>query len=213
MSIYIDSANLGELEKACSYDWIKGITTNPTLLANEKRPVDSILKDLRKFNKDRIYYQLFADSVELMCAEAEKAADILGKKLVLKIPPSRLGFSALSRLASQYFCSVTALYDVSQAICAIESGAKEVIVYVNRAQKLMGDGIRLVREFSELTKGRPVSVLSASLKSQQEVSQAFLAGTDHVTVPYAIVNTLAMHEYSEMAVSQFMQTGIGLTVA
>lgn len=210
MSIYIDSANLEELEKACAHDWIKGITTNPTLLAQEKRPVDLILKDLRRFNKDRIYYQLFGDSVDLMCAEADKAADILGKKLVLKIPPSRLGFAALSKLAVQHFCSVTALYDVSQAVCAIEAGAKEVIVYVNRAQKLMGDGIRLVREFAEVTKGKSISVLSASLKSQQEVSQAFLAGTHHVTVPYAVVNTLALHEYSEMAVSQFMQTGAGL---
>lgn len=210
MAIYIDSANLNELETACQWVWIKGITTNPAILAKESLPVPEILKGLKRFGKDRIYYQLFGTTLDEMMREAELAAEILGKQLVIKIPPSALGFEALGYLSKQYNCCVTALYDLSQAVCAAESGAKEVVVYVGRAHKLLGDGLKLVREFSQELQGTDVTVLAASLKSPSDVAQALLAGADHVTVPFAVAEILCKHEFSDLAVAQFAEDGKGL---
>jgi transaldolase len=145
-----------------------------------------------------------------MVAEARQAQNLIGPKLVLKIPATPTGFQALSTLATEIPCSVTAIYHPIQAAIAAECGAKYAIAYVNRATRLLGDGIALVRDMAEILATSATEILAASIKSPDEAAQALMAGADHLTLPWDILAALAEHPLSNQTVQDFHQQGRGL---
>ncbi|MCF7825489.1 MAG: transaldolase [Candidatus Marinimicrobia bacterium] len=210
MSIFIDSANLKHVKLAMELGWVKGITTNPLLLAQSQQDTSTLLKALRELSDGSIFYQLTADTFDAALAEAHQAMQILEKQLVVKLPPTELGFQLCSELSSRMACCPTAIYSVSQALVAREAGAQYLAVYVNRATRLMGDGLKLIEEISGVLRESQTKLLAASLKSPEEASQAFSAGADHLTLPYTTLMEMTQHPLSEAAVKQFREEGKGL---
>ena len=46
MKFFIDTANIKEIKEAVKLGVIDGVTTNPTLIAKEKRPAHGLLKEI-----------------------------------------------------------------------------------------------------------------------------------------------------------------------
>ena len=46
MKFFIDTANIEEIRKACELGVIDGVTTNPTLIAKEKKDPITIFKEI-----------------------------------------------------------------------------------------------------------------------------------------------------------------------
>lgn len=210
--IYLDSALIEEAKIARAMGWVKGITTNPTLLNKSGLSPESCLKQLTAISPGELYYQLCARDFEAMVAEAEKAREIIGDKIVLKIPATELGFRVTAYLSSSIDCSVTAIYSPAQAAIASEAGAKYAIAYVNRATRLLGDGLALVRQMSEILQDSETKILAASLKSPEEAAAAIMAGADCITIPMSILKAMTTHELSDKTVAEFVANGIGITI-
>ena len=147
-----------------------------------------------------------------MLTEARKAARIIGKQTVLKIPATELGFRVTAHLSTEIACSVTAIYSPAQAAIAAEAGAKYAIAYVNRATRLLGDGLALVKEMSNVLQGSNTEILAASLKSPQEAADTLQAGAHHLTVPMSILKAMTTHELSQKTVAEFLENGIGIQI-
>ena len=148
MAFYLDSAITAEAEIVKHWGWVTGITTNPTLLAQANTPPETTLKTLVSLTSGPVYYQLLASNQQKMIAEGRKAFEIIGSQTILKIPATPLGFEVVAILSSEITCSVTGIYSPAQAAVAKEAGAKIAIAYVNRAERLLGDGIALVRDMA-----------------------------------------------------------------
>ena len=58
MAIYLDSAIAAEAEIARRMGWVKGITTNPTLLAKCDRPPAETLSQLAAITSGPLFYSL-----------------------------------------------------------------------------------------------------------------------------------------------------------
>ncbi|MGV2828302.1 transaldolase family protein [Myxosarcina sp. GI1(2024)] len=209
--IYLDSALVEEAKIAVGLGWIEGITTNPTLLAKSDLSPETTLSQLATICPGKLYYQLCATDFEDMVAEGRKAREIIGNKTVLKIPATTLGFQVTAHLASEITCAVTAIYSAAQAAIAAEAGAKYAIAYVNRATRLLGDGLALVREMSEILKGSDTTILAASLKSPHEAAATLRAGAHHLTIPLSILQQMTVHELSEKTVVEFQEKGTGIS--
>ncbi len=145
-----------------------------------------------------------------MVTEARKAYELIGQKIVLKIPATGAGFKATAYLAKDITCSVTAIYSAAQAIVAKEAGAKYAIAYVNRATRLLGDGLTLVQDMAKVLEDSETEILAASLKSSEEAAAAIRAGADHITIPLFILQGMTTHELSAKTVEEFQQQGIGI---
>jgi transaldolase len=210
--IYIDSALVEEAKIAIELGWVKGITTNPTLLAKSSKSPEDTLKELAKICPGELYYQLYATDFDRAISEAKLARELIGKKLVLKIPATNEGFQLTAYLSSEITCSVTAIYSAAQAAVAAEAGAKYAIAYVNRATRLLGDGLALVRDMKHILEGSNTKILAASLKSSAEAAAALQAGATHLTLPLEILQAMTTHELSEQTAAEFQQLGIGLSV-
>jgi transaldolase len=208
--IYLDSALVEEAQTAVAMAWVKGITTNPTLLNKSELSPCECLKQLAAISPGELYYQLCATDFAEMVTEAKKAQEIIGKKLVLKIPATELGFRVTAHLSQEIACSVTAIYSPAQAAIASEAGAKYAIAYVNRATRFLGDGLALVRAMSDVLQGSNTEILAASLKSPEEAAATLQAGAHHLTVPMSILQAMTTHDLSEKTVAEFLANGTGI---
>ncbi|MFP5272114.1 transaldolase family protein [Coleofasciculus sp. G1-WW12-02] len=208
--IYLDSALVSEAKTVEKWGWLKGITTNPTLLAKSDLPPETTLKQLAAISPGELYYQLMATDFQGMVAEGRTAFEIIGEKTVLKVPATAIGFQVVAHLSPEIPCSVTAIYSAAQAAVATEAGAKYAIAYVNRATRLLGDGLALVREMAAILKDSPTEILAASLKSPAEAAGALIAGADHLTLPLEMLNAMTTHNLSEQTINEFAQKGRGL---
>jgi len=210
MAIYLDSASIADAQTAIQWGWVKGITTNPTLLAKSDSSPEETLTQLAAIAPYELFYQLTASTYEGMLAEAERAYEMIGEKTVLKIPATAIGFQATAKLSPQMNCSVTAIYSAAQAAIAQDAGAKYAIAYVNRATRLLGDGLALVQAMAQVLQGSNTQILAASLKSPDEAASALQAGANVITVPLNLLQEMTTHPLSEQTVVEFNQNGRGM---
>jgi transaldolase len=118
----------------------------------------------------------------------------------------------VASLSPEIACSVTAIYSAAQAAVAREAGAKMAIAYVNRATRLLGDGIALVRDMATILAGSDTEILAASIKSPEEAAASLQAGAHHLTLPLPMLQDMATHEFSDKTVEEFAKNGIGLKI-
>lgn len=210
MGIYLDSAIIEEARQAKNLGWVYGVTTNPTLMAKAGVAPEVVLKELAALKFHQVYYQLVSRNVEDMLIEARIAAKIVKNGLICKIAPTENGFRFVANYGNEIPCCITAIFDPAQALVAREAGARYIAVYVNRATKQLGDGPALVRDLAKVLAGSPTEIVAASLKSTKEAVDAFVAGAQHLTVPFDVLMGLSTHPLSEQTIEQFNAEGIGL---
>lgn len=210
MAIYIDSAIIKEVEAARSLGWVHGVTTNPVLLAKAGCEARDVLAVLTRLDVGSLFYQLVSPTLEGMVQEMEFAARVVGPALVLKVPPTENGFKFASQ-CKEFPCCVTAVYSPAQALIARETKARYVAVYVNRATRFMGDGLRLVRGVARILEHSQTEIIAASVKSAEEACASLSAGAHHLTLPYEVLLSLMSHPLTTQAVAEFQANGIGIT--
>ena len=209
MAIFIDSALIGEVENAQSLGWVRGVTTNPVLLAKAGGEARTVLASLAHLEMGSLFYQLVSPTLDGMCKEMELAARIVGPALVLKVPPTQVGFQFVNQF-TDVPCCVTAVYSPAQALVASEAKARYVAVYVNRATRLMGDGLRLVRDVAEVLKHSRTEIIAASVKSAEEACASLSAGAHHLTLPHEVIMGLIKHPLTDQTLMEFQASGVGI---
>lgn len=210
MALYLDSAIVKEAEAARQFGWVTGITTNPTLLAKSDLSPEATLKTLKELTSGELYYQLTTSDFDSMVREGRAAFELIGRQTVLKVPATAAGFQVVAHLSSEIPCAVTAIYSAAQAVVSAEAGAKYAIAYVNRATRLLGDGFALVREMASVLKASNTEILAASIKSREEAVGTLQAGAHHLTLPFELLQSMALHELSQQTVDEFAKNGKGI---
>jgi transaldolase len=196
MQLLLDSAIIEEARQSAEWGWVSGVTTNPILLAKSDLSPEKTLRKLRKLFKGPIFYQLVGQTLDAMKDEAEKAVDILGKQLVLKIPATELGFRATARLSKKYSCAVTSIFTPAQAMVAHEAGARFALYYHNRAKRLLKSGGELASELVRVLKSTDTRVVAASLKTPEEVVEARTAGVSILTINFGVLAQMMKQDLS-----------------
>lgn len=210
MSLYIDSAILDEIKEAFSWGWVSGVTTNPSLLGKSEVKPEERLKAIANLVDGEIFYQLLAETPEGMYLEAHRARDILGNKLVVKIPATVVGFRSCARLTPEFSCAMTAVFSPAQALLSAESGARYVIVYFNRAASLMGDADLLTSACSQVLSDGMTELMAASIKSIDDAVSAVKAGAIHLTLPFDVLKSLPENDLTRQSVLEFNKNGKGI---
>lgn len=208
MAIYVDSADLGEVREALSSGFVRGVTTNPLLIARTGQKPEEIVSAISELWPEELLYQPFSTGLDKAREELERMREIAGAILVPKIPATWEGLKLLFELARKgWRCALTAVYSPSQAFLAREAGATYVIPYVNRATRQGIDGLELVAQISRILQGSEVQIIAASLKSVEETLAVLNCGAQHITVPWSILKAMAEHPLSLQAVEEFVQAG------
>lgn len=205
MALFVDSAIADEVREAMSWGFVAGVTTNPSLMALVRRPAEEVIEELCRLTSGPVFYQVTKSDPQECEAEARRFASISPGQIVLKIPCTLNGLTVAARLSPRIPCAATAVFSPAQTFLAVEAGVRYVIPYVNRATRLTGDGLALVRSMADVAacSGRGAEVLAASLKTPDEVAGALLSGAHHVTIPLAVIKMMAGHEHTLAAMEEF----------
>lgn len=205
MALFLDSAVIVEANKASSLGFIHGATTNPTLLIKAGHTdFHHALEVLCSQFNGPVFYQLTTHELDDMNKEHlefKGVADNLG----FKIPCTLTGLQFAAKISRDSTVAVTSVFNPSQAYLAMQAGARYVIPYVNRTTRLTGDGIALVKNLSAILCASECELLAAGIKSAAEATAALLAGSHHVSVPFAVIEEMAENSLSQTAIGEFNQ--------
>jgi len=206
VSLYLDSARVEDARRAFSTGLVKGITTNPSLMAQTRRPATDVIAELCDLSTGIVFHQLTEGDIAGRRTEAMKMAGIQPGRVGLKIPCTYENLSLASELVSLgYIVGITAIFSTPQVYLACQAGAHYILPYVNRSTRLLGDGIGLVRQMRAVIDAERsnIEIIAASIKTPEEAISTLLAGAHHLTLPLRIIETMGDHPLSDQTIEEF----------
>src|SRR5271170_4492880 len=145
MKLFVDTANLDELEQALRRGFPAGVTTNPSIMARE-RPEDfpahvkSLIALLQEYDFDGpLSLEVFGDTADAMVRQAEEFVEQFGHypRLNIKVP---IGWDELTVIAElrrrDIAVNCTCCMAFNQAVMAAQAGANFVSVFWGRIRDL-----------------------------------------------------------------------------
>lgn len=209
MEFYLDTADVAAVRRLANVLPIKGVTTNPSIVARGKRDIYSVLQELQEAigTEGQLFAQVLGRDADKMVEEAHKLREAI-PSLVVKVPVTHAGLSAIKQLRTLNIPTLgTAVYGAGQGFYAALAGASYIAPYVNRLDSQGGDGIGLVRELQKLVELHcpETQVLAASFRTPRQVLECMLAGCTAITVDPAVAELFLMDPAVEDALNRFDQ--------
>ncbi|WP_305908731.1 transaldolase family protein [Methylomarinum sp. Ch1-1] len=205
--LYLDSADVRQIRRFNDCLPLRGVTTNPSILASSGIGVSRLLAELSEvLGRDaRFHVQVVSGSVDDMITEARQLND-LPYDVVVKVPATEIGLAAIKRIkADKIPLLATAIYSLQQGFLAALSGADYLAPYVNRIDTLGVDGVGVVADMQSLLNnhGLESKILAASFKSTQQAMAVIKQGVAAITLPLDVAGQMLAHPAVPPAVEQF----------
>ncbi|HTZ11699.1 MAG TPA: fructose-6-phosphate aldolase [Candidatus Margulisiibacteriota bacterium] len=207
MKIFIDSANINEIKEASLLGVIDGVTTNPTLVAKEKRPAVELLKDICAVVSGPVSAEVISLKAEEMVTEARPLAKI-AKNIVIKIPLIKEGLKAVKILSSEGIkTNVTLCFSANQALLAAKCGASFISPFIGRLDDISSTGIDLIRDIKLIYSNYKfkTEIIVASVRNPLHVLEAAKIGADIATIPFAVIEQLIKHPLTDIGIQRFIE--------
>jgi fructose-6-phosphate aldolase 2 len=212
MTVFVDTANILEAERWLKQPFLKGVTTNPLLLAQMK--VKDRFEHLQKLNillnKEQVLFvQAVGETPDELLEDARTIHEVLPHAIV-KIPADTSGFSIAPTLNHDKIeLCFTAVFSAAQGILAAFAGGHYIAPYVGRMQEAKLDPWNEIEEMMSAFEAHELDahVLAASLRTPQDVSKAFALGC-HVTAKPSVLDQSLTPSHTEKMVKEFNKARI-----
>ncbi|MCU0361085.1 MAG: CBS domain-containing protein [Bacteroidia bacterium] len=209
MELYLDSANMKEIEEGFKLGFLNGLTTTPTFM--QKEGITDIDGTIIKLSKMVPVLQIEAlgNSAEEILAEAERqlALGLDPKKTVFKIPVSLEGVRACKMLRNKnYLVNVHLVYTLQQAYMAMQAGATYVCPLVGRLQDQGHDALTLVQQCVDAVDlyDYDTKIMFSSVRNVEHVRNAINIGVHTITVPLKVMKQLTENNFTTVGTDQFI---------
>jgi transaldolase len=206
MKFFIDTANLEEIAAANELGLLDGVTTNPTLVAREKRNSEELLKEICALVDGPVSAEVVSTEAKAMVKEARQLAK-LADNIVIKIPMITEGIKATKILAKEDIrTNVTLVFSPVQALMAAKAGASYVSPFIGRLDDISTVGIGIVEEIVTIYEnyGFETEVIVASIRNPVHVLDAALIGAHVATIPFKVLMQLAEHPLTKIGLERFL---------
>ena len=206
MKFFIDTANVEEIKAGILLGMVDGVTTNPSLVAKEKRGFDAVIRDILDLVDGPVSLEVVSPEAGGMVSEARKLAK-LGAQVVIKVPMTEEGLKATRLLVSEGIrVNQTLVFSPLQALMAAKAGAAYVSPFVGRLDDIAHDGMELVDQILAIYNnyGYETEVIVASVRHPGHVLEAALMGADIATIPFKVIAQMAKHPLTDRGVEAFL---------
>ena len=207
MKIFLDTANLEELKKGAAWGIVDGVTTNPTLIARDGRPIEEQIAKICEIVDGDVSAEVVGTVAEDMIREGRLLAKI-HKNVVVKVPLTRDGIRACATLSKEGIrLNVTLCFTAAQALLAAKAGAYIISPFVGRLDDIGVDGMQLIHDIVQVYQnyGYKTQVLAASLRTTNHVIESAKAGADIGTMPFKTLDALFSHPLTDKGLEQFLK--------
>lgn len=206
MKIFLDTANVKEIQEAADLGLLDGVTTNPSLVSKEGRSFREVLLEICRMVDGPISAEVVSVEAEAMVKEGRELAKI-HKNIVVKCPLIPEGLKATKRLAAEGIrVNVTLCFSPTQALLAAKAGAWCVSPFIGRLDDISTNGMELIRQILTIFRNYDFKtlVLVASVRHPLHVVEAALAGGHICTMPYAVFQQLVKHPLTDIGLKKFL---------
>jgi transaldolase len=206
VKFFIDTANIAEIKEGIALGMVDGVTTNPSLIAKEKKSFEDVVKEILKIVKGPVSLEVISMEAKAMFAEGKKLMR-LGDNVVIKVPISTEGLKATKMLATEGIdVNQTLIFSPLQALMAAKAGARYVSPFVGRLDDIAHDGMDLTSQILTIfdNYGYDTEVIVASIRHPRHVLDAALMGADIATIPFKVIAQLAQHPLTDKGIAMFL---------
>lgn len=212
MKLFLDTANLNEIEKTLKLGIISGITTNPGLVAKEPKTdyvahMKKIVELCQKYGQEvPLSMMVVEKDPEKMLAQAKEFAAALSySNLNIKIP---VGLDTLwvvrelekNNIKVNYTCGM----NEAQTILGGLAGATYFSIFHGHIKDLGSDPNEVIKNSKQLLLGTKTEIIAGGVRHMKDAVDAFLAGAHIVTVPYEILEKMAIHPKTLENINRFI---------
>lgn len=219
MKLFLDSANLEEIEECLQLGFISGITTNPSLISKEPKGdflehIGKILELCVKGNKDiPVSVEIFANGLDESFDQIKFLIDSFGKEkrvglgqLVIKIPVSWRGLElirACNGLGAPVNC--TCCFTEAQCILAANAGARYVSLFAARMMDQELNAFQIIKEVRTLLDSSKSSceIIAGSVRIPDMIPLLLNSGAHIVTAGMKHLKAMAEHPGTTASVEGF----------
>jgi TalC/MipB family fructose-6-phosphate aldolase len=210
MELYLDSADLKEIEEAFKLGFLDGLTTTPTFMhRGGVTDVDALIVKLSKM-VPVLQIEALGNTAEEVVKEAQRQLK-LGldpQKTVFKIPVSLEGVRACKLMRDQgLLVNVHLVYTLQQAYMAMKAGASYVCPLVGRLQDQGHDALELVSQcvFAVDHYGYNTKIMFSSVRNAEHIRNAINVGVHTITAPWKIMKGLTDNNLTTLGTDQFIE--------
>ena len=206
MKLFLDTANLDEISEGVRWGVLRGVTTNPTLIAKEEQDFLPLVKEICSIVEGDVSIETASDDTETLIRQGHDIVQI-ADNAVVKIATSPNGLAATRRLADEGIkVNMTLCFTASQAILAAEAGAYIISPFLGRLDDVSTDGLRVLSDICEIyaAQGYETQVLAASLRHPVHVVEAARMGADIATMPFKVFEALVKHPLTDAGFERFL---------
>ena len=207
MKIFVDTADLKEIEELASWGVIDGVTTNPTLVAKTGLSFKDIVNKIFDLVDGPISLEAVSTKAEDIVEEARELSRI-HKNVVVKIPMNEEGLKAVKQLSREGVkTNVTLVFSANQALLAAKAGATYVSPFVGRLDDIGHDGMQVVRDIVQIFRNYDIKtkVIVASVRHPLHVIEAARIGADIATVPPQVIRKMIKHSLTDVGIKRFLE--------
>jgi transaldolase len=206
MKIFLDTANVQELQEAAAMGLLDGVTTNPSLIAKEKRPFRDLVDEICRVVDGPVSLEVVATDTEGMIQQGRELAKI-APNVVVKLPTTADGIKAL-RVLKDEGCktNLTLCFSPTQALFVAKAGATYVSPFLGRLDDIAHVGMDLIRTIRTIYDNYrfETRILAASLRNPLHVVDAAVARADVATLPFSVFQMLLKHPLTDIGLKRFL---------
>ncbi len=207
MKFFLDTADIEEIRQGLDWGMVDGVTTNPTLIAQQGKPYLPTVKEIAQLVPGPVSGEVLATDYDGMMAEAHRLAD-LADNVVIKLPLGPPGLKAVRALAEKGIrTNVTLCFSAAQALLAAKAGATYISPFVGRLDDVGESGMELIEQVVAIYANYPeleTEVLVASVRHPMHVVESALIGADVVTLPVSVLKKLYKHPLTDIGLERFL---------
>lgn len=214
MKLFLDSANLKEIEDSLSRGFISGITTNPSIISREKQSdfFDHIEKIISLINQ---YGKPIPLSVEVSSLDQDEMiiqATYISYRfasypqLYIKIPIGWNELEVIYKLQRKGIkINCTACMSYNQSIMAANARVSYLSLFWGRIKDSGENPTRVLSEVTQTLRHESLTkVIVGSIRHIDDIGEAIRAGADIITVPAKFFPKMCTHPQTDKVVAQFI---------
>lgn len=211
MKIFLDTASIAEVRKWKKRLFLDGITTNQKIFLAEKGiNFRTRVFEICNENVGDVSVELTSHGVGEMIEEARKYAT-WHKAIVIKVPmtPDGSGLEVIKKLKTYGIkTNATCMMTADQLILAAKAGATYVSLFYNRSKDSGKDADRELQKAKvfltkDSTPAKKPQIIVGSIRKPSDVSDAFFAGADIVTIPPKILEEILDNKKTIETIKEF----------
>jgi transaldolase len=208
MRLYLDTADISEIRWALSTGLIDGVTTDPSLLAEQlaDREPFTHVGEIAELVDGPVTVQVISIDADGMYREGRELARI-ADNVIVDVPMIEEGLVATRRLVADGIrVNVTLVFNAAQALLAAKAGAAFVSPSIGRLDDTGVDGSAMLGDVRTIFDrfGVECEVVASAIRSVHRFLDAARSGADAAAISPAVLREMLLHPLTDLGLDRYL---------